>query len=117
MNKFLKIFIPAIILLIAVYIYYYITLPAVNIHSPGFWFFIIGALVVICIIVGLIAASPNSSLYRGSVYKNKLFALVFSATVIVIVIYIAGSILSSPMINAKKYQQMVKISDGNFTEI
>ncbi len=116
MKKFLKIFIPIIILLIAAYIYYYITLPAVNIHSPGFWFFIIGALVVICIIIGLITANPGSTLYRGSVFKNKLFTFIFGLTVIVVLVYIIGSILSSPMINAKKYQQMLKISDGNFTE-
>ncbi|WMJ88321.1 CvpA family protein [Anaerocolumna sp. MB42-C2] len=116
MLKSLKIFISIVIPLIAAYIYYYITLPAVNIHSPGFWFFIIGALVVFCVVIGLIAANRSSSLYRGSVLKSKLFTVLSGITIIVVLIYIVGSILSSPMINAKKYQQMLKIKDSNFTE-
>ena len=27
--------------------YYYVTIPAVNIHSAGFWFFLIGALAAV----------------------------------------------------------------------
>ncbi len=118
MKKFLKVFIPLIIILVAAYVYYYVTLPAINIHSPGFWFFIIGALVVICIIAALFTANLDSKGRKipGPVFKNKLFAISASITGLVILIYIIGSILSSPMVNAKKYQQILKINDSNFTE-
>ena len=33
----------AVAALIAAFVYYYITLPAINIHSSGFWFFLLGA--------------------------------------------------------------------------
>lgn len=118
MKKFLKILIPLIIILLAVYIYYYITLPAINIHSPGFWFFIIGALVILCIITALFTANLNSNgkKHSGPVFKNKLFAAVIAVTGVVVLVYIIGSVLSSPMINANKYQQMLKINDSNFSE-
>lgn len=118
MKRFLKFLIPLIIILLAAYIYYYITLPAINIHSPGFWFFVIGALVVICIIIALVTADLGGKGKRltGSFFKNKLFVMAISFTGIVVLIYIAGSILSSPMVNAKKYQQLLKINDSNFSE-
>ncbi len=115
MKKFLKIFIPILIIAIAAYIYYYVTLPAINIHSPGFWFFIIGAFVIICIIIALTTANLDSKgRLSGPVFKNKLFVISISLTGILVLIYIAGSILSSPMINANKYRQLLKITDGNF---
>lgn len=115
MKKFLKIFIPILIIAIAAYIYYYVTLPAINIHSPGFWFFIIGAFVIICIIIALTTANLDSKgRLSGPVFKNKLFVIAISLTGILVLIYIAGSILSSPMINANKYRQLLKITDGNF---
>ena len=39
-----------ILLLIVASVYYYIALPAINIHSPGFWKFIIVVLVAAMII-------------------------------------------------------------------
>ena len=36
--------------LISAFIYYYITLPAINIHSSGFWFFLLGAVAVVMVI-------------------------------------------------------------------
>ena len=31
-------------------------------------------------------------------------------------VYLVGTLLSSPIINAKKYQQLMKVEEGNFTE-
>jgi hypothetical protein len=117
MKKFSKYFISVIVILLIAYVYYYVSLPAVNIHNPGFWFFIIGAFVIACIIAGI--ASYRKDKYIHSVrelFQNKIFAFFASITVIIVLIYIGGSILSSPMVNAKKYQQMLAVTDRNFTE-
>jgi hypothetical protein len=118
MKKFLKIVIPLLFIILAVYIYYYVTLPAFNIHSRGFWFFILGAFVVLCLITGFFAIKFDSQYQKTAktIVKNKLFAATLSLTGIFLLIFIIGSLLSSPMINAKKYQQMLKINQGNFTE-
>ena len=106
--------------LVAVFVYYYITLPAINIHSSGFWFFLlalIGAAAVVC------AARKAGKEYR-KFGKNaridwkgwkplRLFAGVFIA---VLAVYLIGDLLSSPIINAKKYQQLLTVEERNFTD-
>ena len=32
------------------------------------------------------------------------------------IIYLAGALLSSPIVNAKKYQQLMTVEEGEFTE-
>ncbi|MHB8130465.1 MAG: tripartite tricarboxylate transporter TctB family protein [Mobilitalea sp.] len=117
MKKLLKYLIGVIVIAILAFLYYYVTLPAINIHSPGFWFFIIGALVIICAIVGIavVSKSYNTS-QKPQLSKNKLFSIACGIAVIFILIYIGGSIISSPMINAKQYQKMLTITDRNFSE-
>lgn len=118
MKKIINFLITTVIVVIAAYIYYYITLPAVNIHSPGFWIFVIAALVIICAVVGFATANIDKSGKRnpGPFFKNKLFLIAISITGIMIGVYIIGSVLSSPIVNAKKYQQLITVTDRNFTE-
>lgn len=92
-------------------IYYYITLPAINIHSSGFWFFLI--LVVAALMVGYIIRK------RYTAYEIKQSKVVKAIGVIlflVILAYIIGSLLSSPIFNAKKYQKLLDVKDGEFTK-
>ena len=39
-----------------------------------------------------------------------------SITILLIVCYIIGSFLSSPIINARKYRELIQISEGNFAD-
>ena len=52
MKKLLKVFV-VLAAIIAAGVYYYVTIPAVNIHSAGFWFFLIGALAGVAAVVAL----------------------------------------------------------------
>ena len=52
MKKLLKAFV-VLATIIAAGVYYYVTIPAVNIHSAGFWFFLIGALAGVAAVVAL----------------------------------------------------------------
>ena len=47
MKNFLKKTILLILIGIVAFVYYYVTLPAVNIHSAGFWFFIMAIFVAV----------------------------------------------------------------------
>jgi hypothetical protein len=117
MKKLFKYLISTIIIALLIGLYYYVTLPAINIHSPGFWFFTIGALIIICIIIGIPTFNKsNSSQLKPALFKNKLFAMACGVTILVILIYVVGSIISSPMVNAKRYQQLLTITDRNFSE-
>lgn len=92
-------------------IYYYVALPAINIHAGGLWFFII----LLIAIVTLIYAWNNR--WRGAQIKNsKILKTLIGVLALVILVYLIGSLLSSPIVNAKKYQKLLKVEDGEFTK-
>jgi hypothetical protein len=117
MKKILKIMITIIVLAIVGFIYYYIALPAVNLHSPGFWWFILTALITATIIMGTVSnlskKNGDSTERRGSKFLFHVLGIITGA---LIVIFIFGSLLSSTIVNARKYQQMLKITDRNYTD-
>lgn len=118
MKKFLKTLIVVLVLLFIAFIYYYIALPAINIHSPGFWFFIIAGLLLVSIIIGLSTANVDKNGHRipGPMFKNNFFKIAMTISGVIIIVFILGSILSSPIINADKYQSLLTISERDFNE-
>lgn len=106
--------------LIAVFIYYYITLPAINIHASGFWFFILALVAAAAVVYGLNKARKEIKTYGKATVINwkdfkllKVFAGVFIG---ILAVYLIGSLLSSPVINAKKYQQLLTVEERQFTD-
>ena len=108
-------------------VYYYIQLPAINIHSPGFWKFIM----IIATMAVWIMNHDKSK--EGRQFVNKMaakdyifdfktrsgaliFKLVGGVTILLVVIYFVGNILSSPIINASKYQKLLTVETRNFTD-
>ncbi|MSC84841.1 CvpA family protein [Eubacterium sp. am_0171] len=98
-----------IILLAA--IYYYVTLPAINIHSSDFWMFFI----VIVIIAALIYIR-RKKLNRYELKNSKGVKVILGILVVVVAAYLIGTLLSSPIVNAKKYQKLLDVKDGEFTK-
>ncbi len=98
-------------LLLIASIYYYVTLPAINIHSGGFWFFIILLLIVIAVAYILRK--------QYGVYEMKRSKVVWTMgilLILVILVFFIGAILSSEIVNAKKYQKLLKVEEGEFTK-
>lgn len=111
-----------ILLVIAAFVYYYITIPAFNIHSIGTWWFLIGAVIVLTLLYAVkkfMKESGKSERKIGFFMDIKLFGITkigFSVTAILFLILGIGAFLSSPIINAKKYQQLMKVEERDFTE-
>ena len=100
----------AVIVIAAVY--YYVAIPAVNIHSSGFWMFLI-ALVVL----GLLFYGGRKGIHsKEEVKSSKILKLGIGLVVVLVLVYFAGSILSSPIVNAKKYRNLMVPETGNFAE-
>lgn len=112
--------IGAAVLLIAVFICYYVTLPAINIHSEGFWFFLMGLIVAGALLHMLRQTVKIQKAYGKNAQINwKDFKLVKALGILFLVIlavYLIGSILSSPIVNAKKYQALLTVEERNFTD-
>ena len=92
--------------------YYYVTLPAINIHSQGFWGFIILFLVLLFVFYGLrkrmrtVYEIKESKVLKGG-------GLLIGALLLILLI---GTILSSPIVNAKKYRDLMVPTEREFTE-
>lgn len=99
----------AIILVAAVY--YYVALPAINIHSSDFWMFWI-----VLIIMGALLLVKKKGLTRYTFKESKGFKAVGGILVVVVGVYLIGTLLSSPIVNAKKYQKLMPVKTGEFTK-
>lgn len=91
--------------------YYYAALPAINIHSSETWFFVLFLLVALALLYAARKRFGRDELKRSKVMKC------FGAVILGLgVIYLLGSLLSSPIVNAKKYQKLLTVKEGEFTE-
>ncbi len=99
-----------LIIVILAAVYYYITLPAINIHSVEFWYFIM--ILIIALGAYYVVKKKLNVLEIKESKIVKIFVWVFTA---VLVVYLGGALLSSPIVNAKKYQQLLEVKEGEFT--
>lgn len=91
--------------------YYYVALPALNLHSVDVWYFIL----MLIAVAGIVFAA-RKGIKRQEVRESKIMRTIIGLFLILLVVYIGGSILSSPIVNAKKYQKLLTVKDGEFTE-
>lgn len=131
MGKRVKVIVALVVLVLAAAgLYYYIVLPPINIHAPGFWWFVIfvlGVAAICSLLFGL------EELGRREKYTNKgrkqsyelkyksdfakyLSRVLMAAVVVCVLIFLVGSILSSELVNAKKYQQLITVEQRNFAD-
>lgn len=101
----------ALAVIVIAAVYYYVAIPAINIHSSGFWTFILAVLVIL-----LVAYGGKRVHSIQDIKKNKILKLGVLVILLVVLVYVVGTVLSSPIINAKKYQKLIEPETGNFTE-
>lgn len=104
-------FLVALIVILAAGLYYYMALPAFNIHSSETWFFIMAAVVII---IAVYAA--RKKIDRREFKQDKGLRILLTVLLCFGAVYLVGSLLSSPIINAKKYQKLMEVQEGEFTE-
>lgn len=105
-----KLLIAVLVVLIAG-IYYYISLPAFNLHSSDTWFFIIFLLIILLFIIIFRKKFRKEEIKQSKIVKSLGFVILGLG-----IIYLVGSLLSSPIINARQYQKLMKVEEGEFTE-
>lgn len=123
MKKITKKIILLALLLFIAGIYYYVALPPVNIHAAGFWMALELLIVFLTIIhaVTQLRKRSNDNIVpiqtKEKMLKEmkgvKLGAGLF---ILVLLIFAAGNLLSSPIINADKYQKLMDVKESDFTE-
>lgn len=103
--------IAAFVVGIVAAVYYYIALPAINVHSTDTWFFMLFFLVVLMVLYGIRMQKKGIALKESK--GLKWFVKIILALGMV---YLIGTLLSSPIINAKKYQKLMTVEESEFTE-
>ena len=101
----------AAVLILLLGIYYYVALPAINIHAAEFWIFLI-----ILIVLAAAFFVKKKNLNRYEIKDSKGLKVILGLLAAVVIVYLGGTLLSSPIINAKKYQQLMTVETGEFTK-
>ncbi len=116
--------IAVLLLAAALFLYYYAALPAINIHSIETWWFILIGMLIISVLLSLRSLAREQKTIKkwselsGFIHWKHLGIgkLAFLLTGIMLLALMIGTILSSPIINAKKYQQLMTVEERNFTD-
>lgn len=122
MSKTVKKIIATVIALLAVGVYYYVALPAVNIHSVGFWQCLL-FLIAACTAAGAFVqirkeAKKDMSVSirpKDLILQSRAVKAGIALFVIVGAIFLVGSLLSSPIVNAGKYQKLLTVENSDFS--
>ncbi|MCI5649714.1 MAG: CvpA family protein [Fusicatenibacter sp.] len=93
-------------------IYYYVTLPAINIHNQGFWVFLIGIPVVVLLLISVRQGAVN----KRRLKEQKSFKIGIAVIGALVLFLTVGTVLSSPVINAKKYKALISAEERDFSE-
>ncbi len=101
----------ALMVIIIAGIYYYVALPAFNIHSSETWFFIMALAVI-----GLVYYTMRKKPGKGAFKTDKGFRGILTVLLALGVVYLVGTLLSSPIVNAKKYQKLMEVEEGEFAD-
>ncbi len=108
-------FIAYACLLLVFFLDFYVTLPALNIHSNAFW-----AHIVVYLAFGAVFSLPMNKKHWPIDFRfKKLSPLtkIWLATIAIAVLaMLLGNLISSPMFNAKRYASLLKVETSNFEE-
>lgn len=118
MKKIFKKLLFVLVLALAAFVYYYVTLPAFNIHSTGTWMFlIVGWMALVFLLSFRKIDLSKKGKERLSEKKGFTFTKLGLAVLgLMILVLAAGTLLSSPIINAKNYQELLAVEERDFSE-
>ncbi len=133
MALFRRTILPIIIAVVIIALFYYLSIPAINIHNMQFWWFVFWSviIVIVCLAVPRIALSGLSFFdnirSRGALSRRRNRegrqrrhrpALIASVIILgaLLLGMIIGSIASSTFFNARSYSQLLQVEQGDFAE-
>ncbi len=103
-----------VITLVVGFIWFYITLPAINIHSIGFWIFLMILVGIYKLINFFMNMSVTQIFNRRSIKKTGLLGLIIIGGFILMILI---NIILSPLFNARSYSKRITIDETHtFTE-
>ena len=110
---------PLCLLLTAVFaaLYFYVTLPAINLHDQGFYTFFllcVGVFCVLTLITGgftITEGEEPTQVFR-TIWKRCKWPLL--ACVVLLAVLVVGTLLGSVVFRSEAYTQLLPIDNGDF---
>lgn len=101
-------------------VWFYISLPAINLHNTGFYSFVF-ILLLVYILVSMIVLGVDTGRQEIHLRDYLSFAKSQCKVVVVVVIalavlFVVGQILSAPIFRAGSYHELLEVESGNFAE-
>ncbi|MDP4110371.1 MAG: CvpA family protein, partial [Bacillota bacterium] len=117
MGRFTKILINLAVTLAVGFLLFYVTLPAINLHSADFYTFAgtLCAVYIVCAIITSGFRNPGGiSAYFGFVKSQcKIPAAVI---ILLVAVFAVGSLSSAVFFRAGAYSRLITLKQGNFTQ-
>ncbi len=99
-------------------VYFYVKLPAINLHDPSFYGFFFLLAVVYCLLtafsVGEIKSSKDPKVWWKGLKQYCFVPIIICGALIVI--YVVGTLISSPIIRASSYKELLAVQQGDFAK-
>ncbi|NCB53005.1 MAG: CvpA family protein [Clostridia bacterium] len=99
------------------FVFFYAEIPAINLHNPGLYVFVILLSAVYCAVAlfgnGMTRSATPREIIDGIKKSCRIPAYI---CVGLIVIFIIGHVISWPIFRAGAYQKLLPVETGNFTE-
>ena len=113
-----NILVNLIVTIVAGFIYFYVELPPINLHSAAFYSFFLFISAVYCI-----TAAITSGIYRQAENGKTFWKLLKGSCMVplviigaVFVIYVVGGLLSSVILRSGAYAKLMTVESGSFTD-
>ena len=115
-NTALRIAVNILITLIVGGVYFYINLPAINLHEPAFYFFL-GVLAVVYAAISLLTMGKMHMVITGQELWRILKAhcqMSLLVCIVLVLVYLVGQIVSAPIFRAGAYHNLLAVETGDF---
>ena len=117
------ILISLLITIVIGFVWFYVSLPAINLHNTNFYSFaLILLLVYILVFMITLGVEHSTEEYTGSGRLREYFSFAKNQCKLVLILVIAllatlvvGQVLSAPILRASAYHNLLDVQTGNFT--
>ncbi len=114
-----RILMSILITLVFAAVYFYVTLPALNLHNPQFYSFaaicLILYIVVAMLLLGIDTGSANITLKDYIAFAKSQCKLVVAGLLLLAGLFVIGQILSLPILRSGSYRELLTVQTGDFS--
>lgn len=111
MGKIKSLLISLAVTIIFIAVSFYFLLPAINVQNPTFWTYLLFTIILFNIVYVM---ASNAKISKPELFKLPKWGL--AAALIPVLVLVVGSIISSTVLNARKYASIVEIENAVFEE-